>query len=39
MLTGLAKMANIIVRLLINKRRYGIWKKIWKRQHFFLYFS
>ena len=28
-------MTNIIVRILINKRRWRIWKKIWKRQHFF----
>lgn len=28
-------MANMIVRILINKRRWRIWKKIWKRQHFF----
>ena len=31
----MVEMTNIIVRILINKRRWMIWKKIWKRQHFF----
>ena len=38
-LTILVEMTNIIVRILINKRRWRIWKKIWKRQHFFPYFN